>query len=383
MAKKDHGDVMNNFDSHYKHKIDVIDPTSMASNIFKKQVMARCLDSRQIELDTARCTWHLLNGSQRSRRRQMRYKHKKKIAVLLKKKQRRLGNLINLVLIQSYATSLNDFDDNRLRYYQGYHDISCIFLSVLGGVSSPQSNLNEKKGFNDIGATDLFEQSVAAAKVAKSIGLDVPGRVLLQVSQSHLRDTMKSNFEAIITALRLVIMPLIYTIDKEVHDHLKACGMEPFFCFPWIITWFSHDIRDTSLVKRLFDVFLVSHPLMPLYMSIAMVLHPWNREEILSTECEFASVHQTLTQLPRNSCSVGWKFVGNQFGGGYVSGDEDDGSKISLDTESLLSDDLDRESIFGDETSVAPSLASESIYSTHDSSRVPIQELIDLSIKFM
>ena len=118
-------------------EIDVVDPSSVGSKGFKKQVMARCLDAKQINMDIARCTWHLLTGTQRSRRRQMRNKHKKKFASLLNRKQRRLGNLINLVLIQSYTSSFNDFEEKRLRYYQGYHDISCIFLSVLGGVSAP------------------------------------------------------------------------------------------------------------------------------------------------------------------------------------------------------------------------------------------------------
>ena len=87
--------------------------------------MAKCLDFQQIGLDVTRCTWHLLTGSQRSRRTQMRNKHKKKMAAHLKRKQLRLGNLINLVLIQSYGES----DIEKMRYYQGYHDISSIFLS--------------------------------------------------------------------------------------------------------------------------------------------------------------------------------------------------------------------------------------------------------------
>jgi len=120
---------------------------------------------------------------------------------------------------------------------------------------------------------------------------------------------------------------------------------------------------------------------MPIYMSIAMVLHPCNREEVLNTECDFASLHKTLTELPRNSCNVGWKFVGNQCGGSYVSGDEDDDVKV--ESASLISDDMDRESLYDEDGSLAPSLASESIFSGYDSSRVPFQELIDLSIKFM
>ncbi len=361
--------------------IHVVDPLTVGSKGFKKQIMARCLDSRQIDLDIGRCTWHLLTGNQRSRRRQMRNKHRKKIASLLKRKQRRLGNLINLVLVQSYAKSLSDFDERRLRYYQGYHDISSIFLSALGGVSSPQLRIKEKEA-NKCASLDSFQQALIAKKTAHAMGLELPSKVLLQISQCHLRDCMKNSFEALTTALRLIIMPLIAEFDKEVHDHLKVCGMEPFFCFPWIISWFSHDIRDTSLVKRLFDVFIVSHPLMPIYMSIAMVLHQCNREEVLNTECDFASLHKTLSELPRNSCNVGWKFVGNQFGGSYISGDEDDDVKV--EAASILSDDMDRESLYDDEGSLlAPSLASESIFSGYDSSRVPFQELIDLSIKFM
>ena len=366
----------------YRHLdgIDVVDPSSVRNKGFKKQVMAKCLDARQIDLDIGRCTWHLLSGSQRSRRRQMRNKHRKKISALLKRKQRRLGNLINLVLIQSYANSFNDFEENRLRYYQGYHDISCIFLSALGGISDPYARFHSET--DKTHETDFFQQAVTASKTAKAMGLDLPTKVLLEISQSHLRDAMRNDFELLTSALRLIVMPLIYHFDPEVHNHLKMCHMEPFFCFPWIITWFSHDIRDTSLAKRLFDVFIVSHPLMPIYMSIAMILHPSNREEVLNTQCDFASLHKTLTQLPRNSCSVGWKFVG----GGYISGEDDSQDRefreVSVETASLMSDDVDKESLYGDDVSVAPSL-SESTFSGHDSSRVPFQELIDLSIKYM
>lgn len=372
----------------YRHLdgIDIVDPSSIIQKGFKKQVMAKCLDARQIDLDIGRCTWHLLSGSQRSRRRQMRNKHRKKISALLKRKQRRLGNLINLVLIQSYANSFSDFDENRLRYYQGYHDIACIFLSALGGISDPYARLHSEADNNKTNETGSFQQAVMASKTAKAMGLDLPSKVLLEVSQSHLGDAMKSDFECLTSALRLIVMPLIYHFDPEVHNHLKMSHMEPFFCFSWIITWFSHDIRDTSLVKRLFDVFIVSHPLMPVYMSIAMVLHPSNREEVLNTECDFAALHKTLTNLPRNSCSVGWRFVG----GGYISGEDDSQDRevreevreVSVETASLMSDDLDRESLYGDDGSLAPSL-SESTFSGHESTRVPFQELIDLSIKYM
>jgi len=52
-----------------------------------------------------------------------------------------------------------------------------------------------------------------------------------------------------------------------------------------------NDVRDTALVKRLFDFFIVSHPLMVVYMSVAMMIHPLNRIEVLSADCDFACVH--------------------------------------------------------------------------------------------
>merc|ERR1712216_183019 len=117
-------------------------------------------------------------------------------------------------------------------------------------------------------------------------------------------------------------------------------GMEPFFSLPWVITWFAHDVRDTDMVKRLFDLFLVSHPLMPIYLTVAMVLHPTNRMEILQTECDFTEIHHTLTHLPKNSSMVGWKY---QPGDGYVSDDEeneDEKTNSTVETDLDLTDQL-------------------------------------------
>lgn len=346
--------------------LSVISPESVTS--FKNTIMASCIDAVQISLDTARCTWHLLNGTQRANRNTMRNKHKKRVRTLLKRKQRRLGNFINLTLIRTYN------EHTKLRYYQGYHDVSCIILSVLGGETTvPPSDM--EKNPKSIQAM--------ATKTAQAMGLDLPSEVLAKLSHSHFVDLMKDNFEHLTKALRLIVFPLMACLDPEVHQHFVECDMEPFFCLSWIITWFSHDVRDTAVVKRLFDFFIASHPIMPIYMSIAMVLHPMNRMEVLGTGCDFASLHRTLSQLPMNSCSVGWKFIGSPAGGEYVSGEEDDDS-CSLDG-SIMSQDVYREEggDCGDDDSLAPSLTSESMLSGCDSSRVPFQEVIDMAINFM
>ena len=55
--------------------------------------------------------------------------------------------------------------------------------------------------------------------------------------------------------------------------HLSLCRSQCyyFFSLSWLITWFGHVIQDNGLVMRLADVFLASHPLMPLYLA-AMVM---------------------------------------------------------------------------------------------------------------
>jgi hypothetical protein len=228
-------------------------------------------------------------------------KHRKKVASLLKKKQRRLANLINLTLS-------NQGDE--LRYYQGYHDVACIFLHALG---------------NDGGDKD-------------PLGVELPARVLGQVTQFQLRDSCRSSFDSFQQCLQWTLFPLLAKLDPVLHNHLQDCDMEPFFCLSWILTWFAHDVRDTNLVKRLFDAFLVSHPLLVLYVSIAMMTHPINRQILLDTDCDFAALHHTLSMLPRNSSRAGWK-KGRQ--GGYISDDvnEEDAENESDDDEEEEADD--------------------------------------------
>ena len=351
--------------------------SSVAST--RDKIIAISDDFDQIEKDVARCTWHLLTGTQRSVSMQMVHKRHRKVRKLIRRKQRRLANLINLTLKQSYPFLQGT---HKLRYYQGYHDVACIVLSTLGG-SRPVS----VRSLSSPPPSDM--ESMAA-----SMGLDLPAAVLLQLSQSHLADCMRANFLPLQTTLRLTLMPLLAVVDPAVHAHLFECEMEPFFALSWIITWFSHDIRDTELVKRLFDAFLVSSPLLPIYMSVAMMAHSVNRQEILRTECEFALLHQTLQGLPRNSSMVGWKY---RPGDGYVSDDEEDddddesvGSRDILEESDLQSvitsegggDNHDDE----DNTANPPGVAAVSIESGQllaADTRVPFQDLIDTSIQFM
>lgn len=106
-----------------------------------------------------------------------------------------------------------------------------------------------------------------------------------------------------------------------------------------------------------------------------MILHPVNRAEILATDCDFASVHQTLANLPKNSSSVGWKF---KVVDGYVSGDEVSDVSTDMDSTFLSEEILDL--VDGDGTCSSASSLSGGCSRT---TRVPFQELIDTALSYM
>ena len=377
-------------------------PTIVATNLptspisVTTSVTPHSADAEQIERDVSRVTWHLLTGSQRSRNFQMQNKHRKRVNGLLRKKQRRLGDYLNLALTMSYyddgcnngdshkdeeqTLDNDDYDgeEDRLRYYQGFHDVGSIVLSALGGVTN-SGIIGGNDGISRSNDNDAALQSIYAT--TSVMGLTLACQVLTRLARSHFRDAMRPNFHNLQSALKLIVMPLIASFDSELHSHLFDCEMEPYFCLSWVITWFAHDIRDTELVKRLYDFFLVSHPLMSVYVSVAMIIHPLNRIEVLGADCDFACVHHALSDLPKNSSNVGWKYLPGANGGGngnagYITGDDDD---VSYDRS--LQDD---QSIDGDGSVLAMDGTTSLTRSSGScTARVPFQELIDLSISLM
>lgn len=118
---------------------------------------------------------------------------------------------------------------------------------------------------------------------------------------------------------------------------------------------------------------------MSVYTSVAMVVHPLNRIEVLGADCDFACVHNALADLPRNSSNAGWKYLPGEQSTGYVTGEDDD---RSADAGSLQEQSVDCDG--RDEGSVASSSMGEGGGGGRTATaRVPFQQLIDLSIEIM
>jgi len=57
---------------------------------------------------------------------------------------------------------------------------------------------------------------------------------------------------------------------NSLHRLITESRTSPYFALSWTITWFTHTMKDLALATRMVDFFIVSHPLMPVYVSVAV-----------------------------------------------------------------------------------------------------------------
>eukprot|EP01119_Soliformovum_irregulare_P008772 TRINITY_DN21879_c0_g1_i1.p1 TRINITY_DN21879_c0_g1~~TRINITY_DN21879_c0_g1_i1.p1 ORF type:complete len:376 (+),score=88.04 TRINITY_DN21879_c0_g1_i1:99-1226(+) len=148
-----------------------------------------------------------------------------------------------------------------LHYYQGYHDITSIVLLIA----------------------DTEEATYA---------------MMDRLSKNHIRFALNSTLETTKKILEL-LFPLISFADKELYQYFLNSQVEPFFALSWVLTWFSHGFDDLEIIARLFDLFIASHPLMPLYLGAQIILY-FKDELLNNVECEYSSIHGFLNNIPQS-----------------------------------------------------------------------------------
>lgn len=147
----------------------------------------------------------------------------------------------------------------QLHYYQGYHDVAVTLLLVVG-------------------------ERMALALLDK-------------LSNFHLRDFMDPTMDSTKHILNY-LMPILEQVDKELHDFMIRAEVGTIFALSWLITWYGHVLSEFKHTLRLYDFFLASHPLMPIYLAAAIVLH--REKEVKRTECDMAMVHHLLSHIPQD-----------------------------------------------------------------------------------
>uniref|UniRef100_A0A452IAB6 TBC1 domain family member 20 n=1 Tax=Gopherus agassizii TaxID=38772 RepID=A0A452IAB6_9SAUR len=150
-----------------------------------------------------------------------------------------------------------------LHYYQGYHDIAVTLLLVAG----------ERMG----------------------------SALLEKLSTHHLRDFMDPTMDSTKHILNY-LMPILQQESLRLHDFMlryqSRSWVGTIFALSWLITWYGHVLTSFPHILRLYDFFLASHPLMPVYFAAVIVLH--REAEVLACDCDMPSVHQLLSQIPQN-----------------------------------------------------------------------------------
>ncbi|XP_029919517.1 TBC1 domain family member 20 isoform X1 [Myripristis murdjan] len=147
----------------------------------------------------------------------------------------------------------------QLHYYQGYHDVAVTLLLLVG------------------------ERRAIA--------------MLHTLSNHHLRDFMDPTMDSTKHILNY-LMPIIEQVDTELHDFMIRAEVGTIFALSWLITWYGHVLSEFRHTLRLYDFFLASHPLMPIYLAAAIVLH--REKEVKRTECDMAMVHHLLSRIPQD-----------------------------------------------------------------------------------
>ena len=107
---------------------------------------------------------------------------------------------------------------------------------------------------------------------------------------------MRTEDTIVQNAIELTLFPLLDKVDPALYK--KVCVNSegiPSFATSWISSWFASDVGDIAVASRLLDVFLVSHPTMPVYFAVALLLQ--HRNKILSCHPHTKTVDATIRSL--------------------------------------------------------------------------------------
>ncbi|ORY93377.1 hypothetical protein BCR43DRAFT_444739, partial [Syncephalastrum racemosum] len=141
-------------------------------------------------------------------------------------------------------------------------------------------------GFHDIAAIFLL-----------IFGEETAATLLERVALFFTRGKWLRYMDCILQELTM-IPTLLQQEDQDLYTCITETGVLPYYCLSQVLTWFSHDLHDLRKIKRFFDFFLCSNPLMPIYASAAVVLI--RRDELLTMRDEMDVMHSFLSKVPQD-----------------------------------------------------------------------------------
>lgn len=192
--------------------------------------------------------------------------------------QRSQGVSVSLEDRDQYRRHLNTLIKRFLRthpkmsYYQGFHDICALFLTVFGDTEAAYN-------------------------------------MICVFSMCHLRDFLMPDLTMSTQMLR-VVPDLVRSIDAELYNCLSLDELEPFFCLSPLITLFTHDIKEEESLSLIFDQILAAGSLsIVMYIYVALMVNKQSeyleKIELMEQEDMFSKkdlVHNALSKF-LSSCT--------------------------------------------------------------------------------
>jgi len=83
-----------------------------------------------------------------------------------------------------------------------------------------------------------------------------------------------STFEEGVLPILSLIMTILKKLDPDICNNINdTLQGVPEFALSWVLTWLAHEIESVKIIARVFDYFLCSHPLAPVYVATSVLLY--------------------------------------------------------------------------------------------------------------
>ncbi|GCB75234.1 hypothetical protein scyTo_0018191, partial [Scyliorhinus torazame] len=122
--------------------------------------------------------------------------------------------------------------------------------------------------------------------------------ILYVLQRNHQLHYYQGYHDIVVTVLLVVGERMAIALMEILSSHHLRSEVGTIFALSWLITWYGHVLSKFRHTVRLYDFFLASHPLMPVYIAAAIVLH--RVKEVMRCDCDMASVHQLLSKIPQD-----------------------------------------------------------------------------------
>ena len=176
--------------------------------------------------------------------------------------------------------TLISLNNSELRYFQGYHDVFTLFFYLFLNSSFHQISLFQR-------FSEFFLKENLLAHQDTQKGFTFPNCIQFA-------------------------MGVIKIINKGVYDDLvEFCSCDCVFILPFVVSYFTHNIKDLFLRYRVLDYFMCAHP-MAVYITSALICidgvtkikYAHNKKKLSQSVKGMFNFLNFLNKNPSNSASA-------------------------------------------------------------------------------